>query len=104
MNLSKLLLQLEGELRRLDYWQSYPPDPASLMSEQPFCVDTLELHQWLQFVFIARLNALIEGNFPLPGSCGVLPIAEQVYGEDIRCQRLLKIIDDIDGELGRAPR
>ena len=103
MNLSKLLLQLEEELRRLDYWQAYPPDPALLMSEQPFCVDTLELHQWLQFIFIARLNALIEGNLPLPHGSGILPMAEQVYSDDIRHRRLLKIIDAIDAELGRAP-
>ncbi|WP_428239796.1 YqcC family protein [Gynuella sp.] len=102
MSLTNLLAELENELKHLDYWRAFPPDPQAFMSEQPFCVDTMELHQWLQFVFIARLNALLEGNLPLPSASGVYPMAEQVFGENDRHERLLKIIDAIDGVLGRA--
>lgn len=60
------LLQIEIELRRLDAWESEPPSPEALQSAQPFAVDTLEFTQWLQFVFVSRMKALIEGGHPLP--------------------------------------
>lgn len=102
IELEKLLNQLESEMVTLSCWQSYPIDPDALMSTEPFCIDTLSLPQWLQFVLIARLRALIDGDLSLPSGSGVLPLAEEYFKSRKDALPLLRIIDALDAELGRA--
>lgn len=73
------LLEVEYELRRLEYWDSEPPPPRALASTQPFAVDTLSFPQWLQFIFIPRMLELVEQSRPLPGNCHVAPMAEEYF-------------------------
>ena len=42
------LLSLEKELRALSLWggEEGIPDSSAFMSTAPFCVDTMEFHQW----------------------------------------------------------
>ena len=42
---------LELGLRDLGLWSDARPEPEALASTMPFCYDTLELEQWLQFIF-----------------------------------------------------
>lgn len=73
------LFQIEIELRQLGVWESEPPPPHALQSSQPFAVDTLEFTQWLQFVFLHRMKALIEAGRPLPSVSGMAPMAEEHF-------------------------
>lgn len=75
----RLLLRIEAELKQQDLWQQHYPEPELLASQQPFAVDTLAFHQWLQFIFLPRMHALVEGQRPLPKNIGVSPMAAQVY-------------------------
>lgn len=77
--LAEALFELERELRALALWDEEPPAPDALASTQPFAVDTLELYQWLQFVFIPRLYQLVEHRMGLPASCSVSPMAEEYF-------------------------
>lgn len=77
--LAEALFELERELRALALWDETPPTPEALASTQPFAVDTLELYQWLQFVFIPRLYRLVEHRMGLPASCSVSPMAEEYF-------------------------
>ncbi|WP_024459463.1 YqcC family protein [Marinimicrobium sp. LS-A18] len=77
--LAETLFELERELRALALWDETPPNPEALASTQPFAVDTLELYQWLQFVFIPRLYRLVEHRMGLPESCSVSPMAEEYF-------------------------
>lgn len=70
------LVHLERELRRLDAWETQLPEPSRLASEVPFCHDTLEFTQWVQWVFIPRFRAVLEGDHPLPTASAIAPIAE----------------------------
>lgn len=45
-----LLSELEDELRQLGWWEQQAPSAQALQSQQPFCVDTLEFSQWLQWI------------------------------------------------------
>jgi uncharacterized protein YqcC (DUF446 family) len=72
-----LLKQIEAELRQLQLWSSVPPDSAALASTLPFCCDTLPFEQWLQFVFLPRMRALVEGRLPLPANSAISVMAEQ---------------------------
>jgi Uncharacterized protein conserved in bacteria len=42
----------------------------------PFCLDTLAPFEWLQWVLIPRMHALLEGGHPLPQAFAVSPYYE----------------------------
>ncbi len=67
---------IETLLREQSQWQSVAPDASVFESTQPFCMDTLEPFEWLQWVLIPRMHALLDGNHPLPGSFAVAPYYE----------------------------
>jgi len=95
-----LLLDLEGELRNLRVWESEPPSAEALASTQPFCVDTLTLPQWLQFVFLPRMSQLVEAEMPLPSNCGIAPMAEEFFrGSELPVQGLVEKLQAIDARL-----
>ncbi len=99
----QLLDDLESELRRLGLWQATPPSKQALASNEPFCVDTLELSQWLQFVFIPKMHQLIVLAMPLPTAISVLPMAEEAYlGSSMDVKRLLGTIGQLDTLLSYA--
>lgn len=70
------LLTLEQILRDHSLWQGLPPDPAAFESTQPFCLDTLQPHEWLQWVLIPRMNALLDSQHPLPEAFAIAPYFE----------------------------
>ncbi|MFM2482469.1 YqcC family protein [Celerinatantimonas sp. YJH-8] len=86
-------------LQQAELWQSGPISPSALSSQLPFGVDCLRFEQWLQFVFIPRMNALIDARADLPKNVALTPYAEEVFRNyeqptsDIIQQ--LKAIDDI---------
>ncbi|MEH8018040.1 YqcC family protein [Rheinheimera muenzenbergensis] len=98
-----LLIELETELKQQQLWSAMPPDAEAMASTLPFCCDTLLLEQWLQFIFLPRLHALLDAQLALPNKIGILPIAEQTFSADsARFSRLLAIIGRIDKTLSAA--
>ncbi|MBZ0332912.1 YqcC family protein [Marinobacter sp. AL4B] len=73
------LLQIEIALRSMDAWQEQPMPPEAFESTQPFCLDTMNFTQWLQFVFVARMKLLLETGQALPSVSGIAPMAEEYY-------------------------
>lgn len=91
------LLRIEVELRRMGVWESQSPPPEAFQSTQPFCVDTLEFTQWLQFVFVARLKILIENDHPLPAVSGIAPMAEEHFrGRPGSGEALIRELETMD--------
>ena len=74
-----LLIDIEAQLRQLGLWEKIPPSTEALASQQPFCVDTLTLPQWLQFIFLPTLYDMLEQQQALPGRCGIAPMAEEFF-------------------------
>ncbi|MBB5212064.1 YqcC family protein [Microbulbifer hydrolyticus] len=102
-DIASLLLELEMELRTLELWDAEPPGPEALASTQPFCVDTLTLPQWLQFVFLPRMSQLVEREHPLPQKCGIAPMAEEYFrGLDLPSAGLTRKLIEIDERLERG--
>lgn len=92
-----LLVQLETELKQQQLWSYQPPDTLAMASKMPFCCDTLRLEQWLQFVLLPRLTALLRARQPLPAKISVLPYAEEAFKvHGARLQPLLQLIKRID--------
>lgn len=85
-------------MRARDLWEGHPPTPRALESSTPFCADTLDFTQWLQWVFIARFRALIEGDHRLPQYCDIHPMAEQALNDtSADTDELLRLLADFDG-------
>lgn len=102
--IQSLLDALERELKQLELWSLVLPDEQALQSRLPFCVDTLRFEQWLQFIFIPKMQLLLNSASPLPTKIALLPLAEQVFNEsDTRFNRLLSIISALDSRLTEAP-
>ncbi|WP_163132483.1 YqcC family protein [Agarivorans sp. Alg241-V36] len=93
----QLLLELEQCLKQTNNWQNTAPSNEQLTSSQPFCIDTLTLPQWLQFIFIPKMREMIQQGASLPSKVDIGPYAEEVFkplasdGES-----LLSIIKAID--------
>ena len=95
--LGELLQALEEELRAQGRWDSRQPPAEALASTQPFAVDTLSFDQWLQWILLPRMRELLVLQLPLPASCAIAPMAEEVYAnEGPRATRIILIIADID--------
>lgn len=71
------LEQLEMLLRKHSHWQIMQPDASALASSQPFCLDTLEPLEWLQWILIPRLRTLIAAQQPLPQNFTIAPYYEE---------------------------
>jgi uncharacterized protein YqcC (DUF446 family) len=95
-----LLFQLETELKHQLLWSDKPLEAAERASTLPFCCDTLRLEQWLQFVYIPRLWALLDAGLALPAKASVLPYAQEVLkGRNEVSAYLLQIISQLDMQL-----
>ncbi|MCV6625970.1 MAG: YqcC family protein [Cellvibrionaceae bacterium] len=73
------LLQLQQVLQQQGLWQQQAPSAEALASSQPFCIDTLDFHQWLQFIFLPRMGELVQARAQLPPRCGIAPMVAEVY-------------------------
>lgn len=104
--LDEAVRRLEATLKATDLWRVEEPSAEALASEQPFCVDSMSLPQWLRFVFIARLDAMIAEEAVLPANCSVAPAADMyLKQEQSRAgDRLLivKAIEEVDQVINEA--
>ncbi|WP_280546524.1 YqcC family protein [Halomonas sp. 11-S5] len=98
--LGAALRELEATMKAADLWRMERPDPEAYRSVQPFCIDTMTLPQWLRFVLIVRLEALVESRSPMPSTCDVAPAVEAwLTQEGARVSdRLLlcRVVEEID--------
>ena len=101
---SQILEQLELELKRLDLWQESAPAAEALASTLPFCVDTLEFHQWLQFVLLLRLRQILLLQMPLPTQIAIYPMATEVYKQSRpHHEQLIACLAELDEALTGRP-
>ena len=95
--LADQLLLIERELRVLGWWADTAPSAEALASVEPFCVDTLAFEHWLQWVFLARMKAIIEQGGALPAVSGIRPMAEMAFqGRLAQAGSLLSLLGEFD--------
>ncbi len=88
---------IEQVLRDHQLWQGVAPQPAAFDSTQPFCMDTLEPHEWLQWVLIPRMHALIDSAQPLPDSFAIAPYYEMALdAAHVGREPLLAALQELD--------
>jgi uncharacterized protein YqcC (DUF446 family) len=75
-SLLQALHELEFIMRKDGFWHAKPPSLEALSSSLPFAVDTMEITDWLQFIFLPRMHALLAEQAQLPIACAIAPAAE----------------------------
>jgi uncharacterized protein YqcC (DUF446 family) len=87
---------IETEMKRIGFWQAEPLGPAQYNFQRAFAMDTMAFSQWLQFIFIPRVNEIIasEGQFPEQSMVGAQAVREfDSYPEASDLIRLLSEFD-----------
>ncbi|NPE54927.1 YqcC family protein [Dickeya dadantii] len=73
------LFAIEHALKASPLWQPSAPDEAAFASQEPFCIDTMAAEQWLQWIFLPRMHALLDSGAPLPARLAILPYFEVAF-------------------------
>lgn len=90
---------LEAELKALELWggERQRPDPEAINSNSPFCIDTLEFNQWLEYVLIERFREMLAASQPLPQKMQVHTYAQEHYrGQWSRYRNLIGVLQKLD--------
>ena len=102
--LAEHLLLIERELRLLGWWQDEAPSAEALASPEPFCVDTLTFEQWLQWIFLPRMQVLLESGAAMSSVSGIQAMGDMVYRQQPGiARRLLELLGEFDRLLMRTP-
>lgn len=100
--IADLCLAIEAEMRRLELWSARRPSDWALASTQPFCIDTLSFPEWLQFIFLDRIQVIVEYRGSFPASSSIAPMAEEYFRDtEDRASRLIELLAQLDGVLNR---
>ncbi|WP_016954962.1 YqcC family protein [Catenovulum agarivorans] len=93
-----LLLELTDGLKAADLWQDSRPPEQALQSQQPFALDTLDFHQWLQFIFIEKMQIIVQQQLSMPSLLCLTPIAEEAFSGQTsdKITAILQVIKRID--------
>ncbi|MDO5054438.1 MAG: YqcC family protein [Pasteurella oralis] len=90
------LQQLQAVMQELALWQVTPPEENAFLSEQPFALDTMSPTEWLQWIFIPRMRALIERGEMLPSKISITPYLEEALKDMADLDKLLHPISEIE--------
>ncbi len=78
-------------------WQSEPLPASAYESTEPFCIDRMNFAQWLQFIFLPRMHALLDAGQPLPTRISIVPLAEVYFAQaEFKAQDVLKLLQKIE--------
>jgi len=92
----KLLVALEAQLAAIDLLSAEAPSQQALASSAPFACDVMPFEQWLQFVFLPKMHAILDNNWPLPTAISIAPMAQHVWQDDAKYHTLIELIQAID--------
>lgn len=88
---------IEHELKRLEIWDEEAPSAEALQSQEPFCFDTLGFAQWMQWVFLPRVQEVVAHERDMPAQSDVHTYAEEVLkNTEYESDQLLFLIKTFD--------
>ncbi|GBU11483.1 hypothetical protein AwEntero_00840 [Enterobacterales bacterium] len=91
----QILQDIEQVMRDLQLWHEMPPEAEAFDSVEPFSVDTLSAEQWLQWVLIPRIYALLAAGSALPTRFAITPYFEVAMPDAVRLLAALQRLDDL---------
>ena len=94
------LQAIEQSMRELALWQLIPPEAEAFASTEPFCIDSMLAEEWLQWVLLPRMHALLDANAPLPTRFAITPYFEEALKDrQPSCLPLLVLLQRLDSLL-----
>lgn len=93
--MSQLLEQLKQLMLSDGLWQSEELPSEAFNSNAPFFCDTMSFFQWLQFVFVPKMNDCCL-NHSLPSSMALTPMAEMSFDNSSGALKILKVLTKMD--------
>lgn len=94
------LQAIEQSMRELALWQLTPPEAEAFASTEPFCIDSMLAEEWLQWVLLPRMHALLDANAPLPKRFAITPYFEEALKDrQPSCLPLLVLLQRLDSLL-----
>jgi uncharacterized protein YqcC (DUF446 family) len=93
---------IEQLLQEAGLWQVCAPTSEAFNSVEPFCVDTMMPLQWLQWIFLPRMRALLDAGAPLPEKLAIAPYSDVALagGRPARAT-LLHALNQLDQMFGQ---
>lgn len=67
----RALDSIVSEMKAVGLWDDRPLPQEALDFRQAFAADTMSFAQWLQFVFVPRVQALVQAGGPFPSGSAV---------------------------------
>ncbi len=89
------LFDIEQTMQALAIWQSQPPAQTAFDSIEPFCIDTMQAEQWLQWILLPRMHALLYKHAPLPARFSITPYFEEALPDAAPLLIQLRRLDDL---------
>ncbi|NTY85838.1 YqcC family protein [Serratia fonticola] len=94
------LQAIEQSMRDLALWQLTPPQAEAFASTEPFCIDSMQAEEWLQWILLPRMHALLDANAPLPTRFAITPYFEEALKDkQPNCLPLLLLLQQLDSLL-----
>jgi uncharacterized protein YqcC (DUF446 family) len=87
---------IEAEMKSIGMWQTTPLPPAAMNFHKAFAMDTMAYSQWLQFVFIPRVNQIVSTNGKFPSSSSVGTQAIREFDGDDKAASLVTLLCEFD--------
>jgi uncharacterized protein YqcC (DUF446 family) len=87
---------IEAEMKRIGYWSDKPLPPEAYNFHRAFAMDTMAFSQWLQFVFVVRVNELVESGGPFPTRSQVGAQAVREFDGADEANQLVRLLSEFD--------
>lgn len=98
----QLLVAIGAELKSKSLWNEVAPSAQALASTTPFCIDTMSFTDWLQFIFLVKMQQLVVMQMPLPQGMALHPMAEEAFKAlTVDTRELLALILSFDQLLNK---
>src|SRR5947207_13334153 len=91
---------IEAEMRRIGMWRSEPMPQERIASAGAFGQGSMAFEQWLQFVFIPRVDQIVaaRGAFPSKSQVADQAFREwRMWGDAPDVDPLLELLREFDG-------
>lgn len=87
---------IEAEMKRGGFWQAAPLKPEQYHFTRAFALDTMAFAQWLQFIFVPRVRAIIDqrGQFPAQSMVGAQAARE--FDGVAEANELVRLLSEFD--------
>jgi len=88
--------EIEAELKRLNRWSADPLQPEKFKDMGAFGGNTMAFEQWIQFVLIPRIHAIVEEKGEFPSNSMLAPYAIRVFDGDSEAGTLHDLLYELD--------